>query len=103
MTVFQMSDRELSRLRVMIDLADGRLTVEAAATLMDMGRRQVFRLRRAFAVACSDPSSISEARIDERPCDLGAVNVAHVAAARDFIPGRPNLPLHSIDDPDGFI
>jgi Winged helix-turn helix len=48
MTVIQMSDRELTRLRVMIDLADGRLTVETAATLMSMGRRQVFRLRRAF-------------------------------------------------------
>jgi hypothetical protein len=46
--VIQMSDRELTRLRVMIDLADGRLTVEAAATLMGLGRRQVFRLRRAF-------------------------------------------------------
>jgi Winged helix-turn helix len=50
MTVIQMSDRELTRLRVMIDLADGRLTVETAATLMSMGRRQVFRLRRAFEV-----------------------------------------------------
>jgi len=48
MTVIQMSDRELTRLRVMIDLADGRLTIEAAATLMSLGRRQVFRLRRAF-------------------------------------------------------
>jgi hypothetical protein len=50
MAVIQMSDRELTRLRVMIDLADGRLTVETAATLMCMGRRQVFRLRRAFEV-----------------------------------------------------
>jgi hypothetical protein len=48
MTVIQMSARELTRLRVMIDLADGRLTVEAAATLMSVGRRQVFRLRHAF-------------------------------------------------------
>jgi hypothetical protein len=47
--VIQMSDRELTRLRVMVDLADGRLTVEAAAQLMRLGRRQVFRLRRAFA------------------------------------------------------
>jgi hypothetical protein len=39
-----MSDRELARLRVMVDLADGRLTVEAAAALM-----QVYRLRSAFA------------------------------------------------------
>jgi hypothetical protein len=48
MTVIQMSDRELSRLRVMIDLADGRLTLEAAGTLMGIGCRQVFRLCRAF-------------------------------------------------------
>jgi hypothetical protein len=44
-----MSDRELARLRVMVDLADGRLTVEAAAALMRIGRRQVCRLRSAFA------------------------------------------------------
>ena len=43
MTVIQMSDRELTRLRVMIDLGDGRLTLEAAGTLMGIGRRQVFR------------------------------------------------------------
>jgi hypothetical protein len=48
MTVIQMSDRELTRLRVMIDLADGRLTPAAAGTLMGIGRRQVFRLRRAL-------------------------------------------------------
>ncbi|HEX3991763.1 MAG TPA: hypothetical protein VHX39_11390 [Acetobacteraceae bacterium] len=46
MTVIQISDRELTRLRVMIGLADGRLTLETAATLMCMGRRQVFRLLR---------------------------------------------------------
>jgi hypothetical protein len=33
MTVIQMSDRELTRLRVMIDLADGRLTVEGSAAI----------------------------------------------------------------------
>jgi transposase len=47
--VIQMSDRELTRLRVMIDLADGRLTVDAAATLMGLGRRQIYRLRRVFS------------------------------------------------------
>jgi hypothetical protein len=51
MAVIQMSERELSRLRVMIDLADGRLTVEAAGVLMGVGRRQVFRLCRAFAAS----------------------------------------------------
>ena len=49
MTVIQMSERELTRLRVLIDLSDKRLTVEAAATLMGLGRRQVYRLRCAFA------------------------------------------------------
>src|SRR6202041_963254 len=47
--VIQMSDRELTRLRVMIDLADERLTVDAAATLMGLGRRQIYRLRRIFS------------------------------------------------------
>jgi Winged helix-turn helix len=47
--VIQMSERELTRLRVLIDLSDQRLTVEAAARLMGVGRRQVYRLRRAFA------------------------------------------------------
>ena len=49
MTVIQMSERELTRLRVLIDLSDRRLTVEAAARLMGVGRRQVYRLGRAFA------------------------------------------------------
>jgi hypothetical protein len=55
--VIQMSDRGLTRLRVMIDLADGRLMVEAAATLMGLGRRQIFRLRRAFAA--DGPSALA--------------------------------------------
>ena len=49
MAVIPMSDRELARLRVMVDLADGRLTVDAAAALMLIGRRQVYRLHSAFA------------------------------------------------------
>jgi hypothetical protein len=64
MTVIQMSDRELTRLRVMIDLTDGRLTAEAAATLMSIGRRQLFRLRRAFA---SDGPSALISRKRGRP------------------------------------
>ena len=51
MTVIQMSQRELSRLRIMVELEDGRLTVAAAASLMGIGQRQVFRLRQAFAAA----------------------------------------------------
>jgi hypothetical protein len=64
MTVIQMSDRELTRLRVMIDLTDGRLTADAAARLMSIGRRQLFRLRRAFA---SDGPSALISRKRGRP------------------------------------
>ena len=36
--------RELSRLQILIGLADGRMRVDDAAALMGMGRRQVYRL-----------------------------------------------------------
>ena len=49
MTVIQMSERELIRLRALIDLSDNRLTSKVAGALMGVGRRQVYRLRRAFA------------------------------------------------------
>ncbi len=51
MTVLQLSDREPSRSRVIMELADGPLTVAAAAELMGLGRRQVFRPPRAFVPA----------------------------------------------------
>ena len=57
MAVIGMSSRELSRLRTLIDLLDGRLTLEAAAELMSLGRRQVFRLRRAFKA--NGPSALT--------------------------------------------
>jgi hypothetical protein len=44
MTVIQVSERELNRLKVVVDLADGRISADAAAALMGVGRRQVFRL-----------------------------------------------------------
>ena len=61
MTVIQMSGQELTRLRIMIDLADSRITIEAAAALMGLGRRQVYRLRRAFS-ADGAPALISGKR-----------------------------------------
>jgi hypothetical protein len=48
MTVIQMSERELTRLHVPIDLWDDRLTVKAAGTLLGLGRCRVYRLRHAF-------------------------------------------------------
>src|ERR1700733_4881589 len=48
MTVVTMSRAEFSRLQVMIDLADERLTVDAASELLGLGRRQTYRLLDAF-------------------------------------------------------
>src|SRR5215471_6323377 len=43
-----MSDGELSRLEVLRDLDQKRLTTEAAAQLLGLERRQVFRLIKAY-------------------------------------------------------
>jgi hypothetical protein len=48
MVVRLMSDRELSRLEVLRDAQEGRLTVAAAAQLLSLERRQVFRLLKAY-------------------------------------------------------
>ena len=47
-TVWLMSDGELSRLEVLRDLDQKRLTTEAAAQLLGLERRQVFRLLKAY-------------------------------------------------------
>src|SRR4029453_2696585 len=47
-TIRLMSDRELSRFEVLRDLDRGRLTAPAAAQLLRLERRQVFRLLRAY-------------------------------------------------------
>lgn len=48
MVVRIMSDRELSKLDVMRDLAEGRLTSAAAAQILGLQRRQIFRLLSAY-------------------------------------------------------
>ena len=55
MTVRLMSDGELRRLEVLRDLDQKRLTTPAAAQLLGLGRRQVFRLLGAYRTA--GPSS----------------------------------------------
>ena len=47
-TVWLMSDGELTRLEVLRDLDQRRLTTEAAARLLRLERRQVFRLLKAY-------------------------------------------------------
>ena len=49
MTVIAMSRTEIDRMSVLQDLAASRLKVTEAATLMGLGRRQVFRLAKAYA------------------------------------------------------
>lgn len=48
MALHFMSDKELSRVEILRDLARGRLTVSAAAELMGLERRQVQRLTKAY-------------------------------------------------------
>ena len=50
MTVIAMSRTEIDRMSVLHDLADGRIKVAEASKLMGVGRRQVFRLSKAFAL-----------------------------------------------------
>jgi hypothetical protein len=49
MTVITMSRTEIDRMSVLQDLAASRIKVTKAATLMSSGRRQVFRLAKAYA------------------------------------------------------
>jgi transposase len=72
MTVITMSCNELARLRVLIDVADGRLSVADATGLIGVGRRQIYRLLHAFRADGPD-GLISRKR--DRPSNraLGAV------------------------------
>jgi hypothetical protein len=48
MTVISMSDKEFSRLQVLQDVAAGRLKIGEAAALLQLTRRQFFRIQRGF-------------------------------------------------------
>ena len=48
MTVITVSRNELVRLRVLIDVGDGRLSIGDATGLIGVGRRQIYRLLDAF-------------------------------------------------------
>src|SRR3984957_2124200 len=54
MTVITMSRKELTRPRVLIDVADGRLSVTDATGLIGVGRRQIYRLLQAFRADGAD-------------------------------------------------
>nr|WP_230532368.1 helix-turn-helix domain-containing protein [Microvirga roseola] len=48
MAVVSMSDKEFSRLNVLMDLDARRMTVRDACVLLQLKRRQVFRLLKAY-------------------------------------------------------
>ena len=54
MTVITMSRDELTRLRVLIDIADRRLSVADATGLIGVGRRQIYRLLDGFRAGGPD-------------------------------------------------
>src|SRR6202163_4898411 len=72
MTVITMSRTELTRLRVLIDVADGRLSVADATGLIGVGRRQIYRLMQAFRADGAD-GLISRKRGGPSNRALGAV------------------------------
>src|SRR6202008_2623791 len=72
MTVITMSRKELTRLRVLIDVADGRLSVADATGLLGVGRRQIYRLLQAFRAGGAD-GLISRKRGGARNPALGSV------------------------------
>jgi hypothetical protein len=63
-TVLLMSDRELSRLEVLRDLDQKRLTTKAAGQLLGLERRQVFRLLKAYRI--EGPSGLISKRRGRR-------------------------------------
>ncbi len=79
MTVITMSRNELTRLRVLIDIADGRLSVADATGLIGVGRRQMYRLLDAFRAHGPD-GLISRRRGRPSNRALGAVFRATVLA-----------------------
>jgi hypothetical protein len=75
MTVITMSRTEIDRMSVLHDLADGRIKVADASTLMGLGRRQVFRLAKAYGEQarrrwCHDGAAGQATAVIRRLCVL---------------------------------
>ena len=57
MTVVSMCDKEFSRLDVVLAVEAGRISIDDAARLMDLQRRQVFRLLPDFVNTERNPKA----------------------------------------------
>lgn len=95
MTVVTMSRKELSRLQILIALADGRTRVDDAAALMGMGRRQVYRLLDAFRTHGAD-ALVSKRRGRPSMQDR-LVKELRLAGANDIDAGNALLPAFMAD------
>ncbi len=72
MTVITMSRNELTRLRVLIDVDDSRLSVSDATGLIGVGRRQIYRLLDAFRIQGADGLIMSYAGASTRSRPIGS-------------------------------
>ena len=81
-TVRLKSDGELRRLEVLRDLDRRRLTTEAAAQLLGLGHRQVFRLLKTYRIAGCWPD-FEAAWLSEQPAQVRGTK-AHNELARAF-------------------
>src|SRR6266403_5456569 len=102
MTVIAMSRTEIDRMSVLQDLAASRIKVTEAATLMSLGRRQVFRLARAYSQ--QGPEALVSRRRG-RPsnrCYPSALRTAAIGIIRerypDFGPTRAAEKLAELHD-----
>ena len=93
-TVRLMSDGELTRLEVLRDLDRQGLTTDAAAQLLGLGRRQVFRLlkayrvvgaagllskRRAIGIDAAHGHRMHQARLAQLAREAGRTTAQHIA------------------------
>ena len=67
MTVILMSRSEIDRMNVLRDLAEERIRVSEAVTLMGLGRRQVLRLAQGISATRPCCSGVAPTREAEQP------------------------------------
>ena len=67
MTVILMSRTEIDRMNVLRDLAEERIRISEAATLMGLSRRQVFRLAQGISAARPCGAGVAPAREAKQP------------------------------------
>ena len=104
MTIRLMSDRELSRFEVLRDLDRGRLTAPAAAQLLRLERRQVFRLLRAYrAEGAAGLISKRRGRVSNR-AKPGALRTEALAIIRErYWDFGPTLASEKLSELHGIV